>query len=205
MKKIGIVIITLMVIMILPTIKADAAVLMDGFTTFANVKFDAVVYWKVYSPLDSLSPLGSISDYGYYYQVHNSGTGEDKAITQFGVDNPNKLTITGIGYLTTPDLDGLTGSVAPSASYYDADNSGVWTFIPGTGSTSIPLGADSYLLYFTSPYAPTMVNGGVQAGSYNTQGLVPGPAPEPASMSLLGMGLLGLAGSVLRKRRKVKA
>jgi hypothetical protein len=195
MKKISMIIIVLMAIMILPTVKADAALLMDGSTVFTSTNFDAVVYWQVWSPLDSASPLTSINDYGYYYQVHNAGTGIDKMITQFGVDNPNRLTITGIGYLTTPNLDSLTGTIAPSTFYYDVDNSGLWTFSP-----SIGLGSDSYLLYFTTPYAPVMVNGGVQAGSYNTQGPVPGPAPEPASLSLLGLGLLGGLGSMFRRK-----
>lgn len=196
MKKIGIVIIALIAVMILPAIKADAAILMDGSTPYANVKFDAVVYWRVYSPLDSASPLGSISDYGYYYQVRNAGTGGDKAITQLGVDNQFNVPSTSIGYLTTVNLDSLSGSVAPSVSYYDIDNSGIWSFTPG----SISLGSDSYLLYFTSPIPPTMVNGGVQAGSYNTQAPIPGLAPEPASAALLGIGIVGLVGSLIRKK-----
>ncbi|MDD5136049.1 MAG: PEP-CTERM sorting domain-containing protein [Candidatus Omnitrophica bacterium] len=207
MKKISLVLFALVIGLMLPTIKADAAIVMSGSTTYTNTNFDAVVYWEVFSPFDAASPLGSISDYGYYYQVHNSGGTGDNALTQFGVNDPLKLPVTSAGYLITDihgnafNLDGLSGSVAPNlitkaGDYGIFDSCAVWTF----QAPPISLGHDGYVLYFTTPFQPVIVNGGVQAGSFNTEGPVPGPAPEPASMALFGLGLLGFVGKVIRKK-----
>lgn len=202
MKKICFMLALLVVGIMLSIVPAEASILLDGSSLLNQNKFDALVYWRVYSPLDATSPLGSISDYGYYYQVKNVGTGTDKSVTQFGVDNPFRAEITNAGYLINDindnpvNLDGLTGSIAPNMITFGGENSAVWTF----QSPSLQLGKTSYLLYFTSPVHPMMVDGGALAGSDPASGRVPGPAPEPATMVMLGIGLAGFVGNSIRKK-----
>ena len=197
MRKISLALVVLAVSLMLPAIGAEAGILMDGSTTYHAPNFNAKVYWKVYSPLDAGSPLTSISDYAYYYQFDNIGTGGDNDLTQLGVDNPFGIPITGGGYLTTHNLGSLTGTVAPGlATYGLSGSSAVWTF------TGIGKGSSSYLLYYKSTAPPTFVTGGVQAGANNKEDSVPGPAAEPISMVMFGLGLVGLGGRAVRKRFK---
>ncbi len=54
-----------------------------------------------------------------------------------------------------------------------------------------------------SIYEPVLVDAAVWDGGLPTSaGQTMGPAPEPASIALLGFGLIGLAGGVIRKRFK---
>lgn len=73
--------------------------------------------------------------------------------------------------------------------------------IPGGGLTVGSLGT---MIGFTSPYAPEVWSGGILDGGTVASGATPAPAPEPATLLLLGSGLMGM-GWFGRKKMKGNA
>jgi hypothetical protein len=62
-------------------------------------------------------------------------------------------------------------------------------------------GRYSTVLFLTSNTSPTYANGSVSGGALSSDGNIPTQAPEPTTLAMWGLGALGLALALLRRKR----
>lgn len=99
------------------------------------------------------------------------------------------------GYVTDAELnatvfDNLVASWYWSGTEYVNFNQAAWGFYFGTGSQNAPLKNDPLCV----GYGMAILPGRIEAA----------PVPEPASMLLMGIGIAGLAGSRLRRKKQFR-
>ena len=178
-------------ILVMP--QASHAFIWQGITTgYSQPGWTATVNWEVWAPTETDLRVPKDGDYHYYYYVTNTSPSGGNGLKFFSVGNPVSAPVNLQGWVNGP------GTILPSA-WSSIGSSIDWDF--KTASTLIYPQKTSEWLYFTTPVAPAWVPGGLQNGGDNDSHPVPGPAPEPASMMLFGLGLLGFGGRVLKRKR----
>jgi len=144
---------------------------------------------------DNTNPYGA-GDMSFIYQVQITGGGHPAVVTLSGYDYTGWQTDVQAGCEVGDALLPCAGSTMPVNVTRTADGSSVnFNFTPELGA-----GMWSYSLIIATD-ATSIVPGsiGVQDGGGTTaNGYAPG-VPEPATLSLIGMGLLSLLG--LRKKQ----
>jgi len=155
----------------------------------------ATVYSQAYTDGDGL--------YAYLYQVANTGVLGNSPVEMFTAwpfTGANDSTVMGYlsgtipaGFLSdgrVPEDEGFIEELisGPELSFYYTKKAG----------HKIDVGQHSVIMYVVSNLAPDWITGNVIDGSVGS-GPVVGPIPEPATLCLMGMGLLATA--LLRRRR----
>ena len=145
------------------------------------------------------------ADYVYAYEIFNPGpaTGGLTVLTlTVGLSEGNPLPIGSYihsmadGSSTTP-----TNGMAPVFTHFAGTTSAAYTF------SGIPLGQNSDILYFVSPYAPMMQSSGLGGGSTAATTLMlpsPNPVPEPSTVVLSAIAAVCLL-TVRHLRRRTRS
>jgi hypothetical protein len=157
--------------------------------------------WSLPNPLKAtgwyseevyLNPLTNGLD--FYYQVHNNAASADAiehiSVYDFKVFSTN---VWFIGGGLTPPSYASRGATGDSIDF--------WYGLFGAGPLLNPGQTSDWLLVQTNA---TIVDGGgmslIDSGSTNVFTYGPTAIPEPATLIMLGSGLVGLAGYVRRRR-----
>jgi len=124
--------------------------------------------------------------YSYFYQLTNIDGGLQTSIGRFTFGNPMKFPVLGHGVMGDVGSDPVTLDWTATSLGANLDPR-----TDGTGGLAVDETTDRFFFQFSAP--PTTVTGYLINDGIGS-GTVVGPAPEPASMMLLGMGILGLLG-----------
>ncbi len=167
------------------------------FAVYAPGQFDLSAALGLPAALDPSNG----TEYVYAYEVHNDPTA-NVPLAQFSVG------ITKYNVPTNSDHIGQDPSTTDGGQPPDTQRfnpvpgdptSALWFFT----STNLIPGSSSDILFFTSPYGPTMHTSSV-LGSVTATANLPSPAPEPGTIALAGIGFVCLLAARRFRRRSAQ-
>ena len=174
------------------------------FSSQFGTSISASVEYAVYAPGQFNTSFGAGADpsagtqFVYAYQLFNTGdSATSLALTAItvGLNTGNQ----GANIGSLPIVNGNYGQLPNSASFSGSPaTSARWFYNP----TSLPLGAASQVLLFTSPHGPTFKTSSVQGGGLGASQPLPTPVPEPGTIALAILGCAGLLAARFAKNRR---
>ncbi len=202
----------------------------DGpaFPPFLNDEINVDVDYAAFAPADSgqdtfddflsefvITFAHSVpSDhYVYAYQAHVLAPTDPAAhIFTVGTQFSGELGGSAPSYIPLADYGnggGENGDEEPTDSAYQGSTSAYWEFLSVSNDGLLDPGEWSAIVFFSAIHGPTwdstQINAGIASASSNASDPVntgvPSPAPEPGTLTLLGLGLFMLS-SWRRKRLK---
>jgi len=160
----------------------SAPVSFSVYDWFGNLTTSALVDFAVlYNPATAVT--------NYFYQVTNLGGGTNDALYRFTITNPFHFTVIKKGS-RSDGLDPVTFDIS-SPNYFGVNFN--------TAGNHLAVGETTNRFYFQfgENSKPGIVSGQMIDGGVG-MGPVVGPVPEPSTLGMLGLGLLGV--TFLRRR-----
>ena len=190
-----------------PLVPADFGTILGGAAVAVDVPLVTDMgFASLLGRVVSQAFTDQMGNYAYLYQVINTGAPTNHSIEVFTTSPFFQASeATTVGYLTADAPAGFSvGDQLCAGASIDAMAGPTISFgFPGWLGQVIDPGESSCVLYVLSSSDPGLICGNLINGSI-TQGEIVGAIPEPACLTLMACGTIGLLARRQRHRQQVK-